>query len=80
MHNLGSYIIICYFFYSSYIKLKRKIIIIPANFIACFTERLHHAYSIPVGNFSMLNTTVSPNSAASEGDIVLLYIHIVCII
>ena len=28
----------------------------------------------------MLNTTVSPNSAASQGDIVLLYIHIVCII
>ena len=54
--------------------------VISANFIACFTERLHHAYSIPVGNFSMLNTTMSPNSAASQGDIVLLYIHIICII
>ena len=74
--HLGSYIIICYFFYSSHIRLKQKIKIIPATFIACFTERVHHAYAIPVGNFSMLNTTVSPNSAASEGHIVLLYIII----
>lgn len=36
------------------------------NFGYYINERLHHAYSIPVGNFSMLNTTVSPNSAASQ--------------